>query len=37
MKELIGSIVILFIAFFVLTALAVLGVHAMYKSSLLFD
>ena len=34
---LIGSIVILFIAFVLLTALVMLGAYAMYQSSLWFD
>lgn len=35
MKALIGAIVLLFIAFFIIiTALVMLGVYAMYKASL---
>lgn len=34
MKALIGAIVLLFIAFIIITALVMLGVYAMYKASL---
>lgn len=37
MKALIGVITLLFIAFVLLTALVMLGVYAMYQSSLWFD
>lgn len=36
MKALIGAIVLLFIAFIIITALVMLGVYAMYKTSLWF-
>ena len=36
MKALIGAIVLLFIAFIIITALVMLGAYAMYKASLWF-
>ena len=36
MKALIGAIVLLFIAFIIITALVMLGVYAMYKAGLWF-
>ena len=36
MKALIGAIVLLFIAFIIITALVMLGVYAMYKASLCY-
>ena len=36
MKALIGAIVLLFIAFIIITALVMLGIYAMYKGSLWF-
>ena len=36
MKALFGAIVLLFIAFIIITALVMLGVYAMYKASLWF-
>lgn len=36
MKALIGAIVLLFIAFIIITALVMLGIYAMYKGILWF-